>query len=773
MKSLKDLSIKYKVMSIMMLVSGVSLLLAGGILLLVETKSFKKRYITNLSTISEIIGANSTSALLFDDKEAARTTLSALAKQKTFTECGIYRPDEQLFARYVMHGHKREMPPNFRAPGTYYEGGKLIHFSSIIWKGETMGMVYICTDMAELQERVKQYSGITSTILIVALCAAVLLSLWLHRIVSSPVLQLTNVAYTIAAEQDYSIRVPISESHDELGILVRVFNQMLEQIQERDSALQNARDELEVKVEERAKEIREMSQMLKGIITNMPVVAFRINDKGVFTEAIGKGLQRLGLRPGEVVDQSAYNIYPDLATYMDNAKAGTMTFCEATGVHDGEHWCFSSYFFPDDDRPGHIVGFALDITDRKRAEGHEKILQDQLIRAERMRSLGVLAGGVAHDLNNILGSMLMLPELIKDDVQKEIGEDNKNLEESMKDLSTIESSARRASAIIKDLMTLGRRGKYQKVPMSLNDVTQKYTKSHEFVALKKQFPHIKITKRLSRKISFINASESHCIRVISNLVRNACEAIPESKGVVRMQTSNITLKESLIGYETIPAGKYVLFSVSDNGAGIAIRHLEKIFEPFFTKKKMTGRSGSGLGLSVVHGVVKDHDGYLNVTSVPDKGTNFQLYFPTTEATAEGEKELVKEALRGGTESILVVDDEYSQRQLAKRSLKTMGYTVTTAENGHDALEKIGDVKNEISSFDLVILDMIMEDDFDGLTTYEHILAKCPGQKVIIASGYAPTKRSQAAVDLGAVWLAKPYDNSELAAAVRSKLDKTV
>lgn len=773
MKSLKDLSVKYKVMGILMLVSSVSLLLAGGIFLLVEIRSFEKRYINSLSSISQIIGANSTSALLFDDTDAARTTLSALTAQKTYTESGIYRPDGKLFARYFVEGRQIDAPPGFRPPGTYFEGGKLIHFSSIIWKGEAMGVVYICSDLGELRERIKQYAGITATILIIALCAAVLLSLWLHRIVSSPVSQLTEAAQDISQKQDYSIRVPAGDRRDELGVLVRVFNQMLDQIQVRDSHLQTARDELEIKVEARAKEIREMSQILKGIISNMPVAAFRIDEEGKFTESMGKGLQRLGLRAGEVEGRSAFTIYPKLGEYMKDASNGLMTSCEVTGLHDGGRWCFSNYFFPDDDRPGHIVGFALDITDRKRAEEHEKILQDQLVRAERMRSLGVLAGGVAHDLNNMLGSMLILPEVIKDDIKKASGVNIEDLSDAMKDLDTIESSARRASAVIKDLMALGRRGKYQKTPMSLNMVLQKYAKAHEFLALTNQFKNVKISQHLSRKLMLTEASESHLTRVISNLIRNACEAISESGGEVRIQTSNLILKEPFIGYETIPAGRYVLVSVSDNGGGIAAEHLEKIFEPFFTCKKMTSRSGSGLGLSVVHGVVKDHEGFLDVTSVLGKGTNFQLYFPATDATYASEKENREEALLGGSERILVVDDEDSQRQLATRALGKLGYTVTTAVNGHEALVLLESAAEAKAPFDLVILDMIMEEDFDGLTTYEALLEKNPGQRVIIASGYAPTKRGQAAVNLGAVWLSKPYSNIELASTVRNKLDEKV
>lgn len=766
--SFRNASFKFKVMSVMVLASAFSLLIAGGIFLIYEARTFKRDHIIYLSSIGDIIGSNITSALLFDDEEAGKNTMSCLSSERSVKECGVFRNDGNIFIRYIRNDVSGNVsPPAIMGPGAHFENEQLYFFLPIVWKGESLGTVYICSDMAALNDRLRQHGAITIVILCISVIGAILLSLWLHRFISTPVLQLTQIARTVSEKQDFSVRAPATDRSDEFGVLVRGFNRMLEQIQEHNATIQEARNDLERTVDERTKEVREMDLMLRGILFNMPVVAFRIDNNGIFTHSAGKGLERLGLKQGEVVGKSAFDIYPDLAEHMKSAMDGKMVSCEAVGVRDGEEWCFSTYFFPDVDKPGQIAGFALDITKRKRAEDHERILQEQLIRSERMRSLGVLAGGVAHDLNNILGPMVILPKVIIDDLYSFFGEHKGEMGETFEDLKAIESSARRAADVIKDLMTLGRRGNYQKHAVDLNVLVKTYIESRDFKDISSIHSAVECSMHLAENIPPVLCSETHLTRVISNIVQNGFEAI-SGAGKLTVCTRYEQLAKQMIGYETIPAGEYAVLSVGDNGAGIPEKYMERIFEPFFTKKKQTTRSGSGLGLSVVHGVVKDHDGYVNVKSNAGDGTVFDLYFPASAETVNGDG--VNAPVERGNEHILVVDDEPAQRQLSKRVLEKLGYTVVTAENGHAALDVYAGIKSgHTKPFDLILLDMIMEDGFDGLTTLEHVLAINPLQKVIIASGYAPTKRGEATLKLGATWLSKPYGNDELARAVRRKL----
>ncbi|MCP3932448.1 MAG: response regulator, partial [Bacteroidetes bacterium] len=221
------------------------------------------------------------------------------------------------------------------------------------------------------------------------------------------------------------------------------------------------------------------------------------------------------------------------------------------------------------------------------------------------------------------------------------------------------------------------------------------------------------------------------------------------------------------GYENVKEGDYVILTVSDSGAGISSVDLEKIFEPFYTKKVM-GRSGTGLGMAVVWGTVKDHKGYIEVQSTEGKGTTFNLYFPVTRKVIGGKEEVLSmEGYKGNGESILVVDDVEEQREIAFRMLDRLNYSVTSVASGEEAVDYM---KN--NSADLLVLDMIMEPGINGFETYKKILELHPGQKAIIASGFSETDIVKKAQGLGAgEYLKKPYTLEKIGLAVKEEFEK--
>ena len=237
-------------------------------------------------------------------------------------------------------------------------------------------------------------------------------------------------------------------------------------------------------------------------------------------------------------------------------------------------------------------------------------------------------------------------------------------------------------------------------------------------------------------------------------------------GTVTISTMNRYLDEPLKGYEQVRRGEYAVLSVSDDGPGIDSEDLERIFEPFYTKKKL-GRSGSGLGLSVVWNTLQDHQGYKDVRS-SEKGTVFELYFPAERMPmAAPEKQVPLKDYMGNGEKILVVDDEARQRDIAFRLLTELNYHTATAPDGEAAIEY---VKRE--PFDLILLDMIMPGGMDGHETYAEIIKISPGQKAVLASGYARTKEVRAAQALGAgKYLKKPYVLQKLGLAIKEELRK--
>jgi PAS domain S-box-containing protein len=396
-----------------------------------------------------------------------------------------------------------------------------------------------------------------------------------------------------------------------------------------------------------------------------------------------------------------------------------------------------------------------DVSSRIKDEKDRHELQEKLERAGRFESLGLLAGGVAHDLNNMLGPIVGYSELL----MKDIGSDSK----AGTRVKKIIRSAEDAAVVIQDLLTLARRGRYEMHQLSINQVVNSYLESPSFEKLKEQFPLIATQVNLQPDIAMIHGSEAHLGKAVMNLVTNAFEAMPAG-GTLTIMTEKIHLDYLISGFQNIDSGDYIILRVKDTGAGIAKEDIEKIFEPYFSKKKM-GNSGSGLGLSVVYGIIKDHKGYYDVLSEIGKGTEFVLYFPISHETIIPDK-IETEQIRGGSELILIVDDSADQRELAAEIVASLGYGIKTAENGHQALEILAD-----NQFDLVMLDMIMEPNFDGLDTYNQIQNISPDLKAIVVSGFSATQRVQKMLELGAsAYVKKPYNIESLAQALRNALD---
>ncbi|MGB9437034.1 MAG: ATP-binding protein [Desulfobacterales bacterium] len=399
-----------------------------------------------------------------------------------------------------------------------------------------------------------------------------------------------------------------------------------------------------------------------------------------------------------------------------------------------------------------------EIVDRKRAEKDQRQLEIQLRKSQKMEAIGTLAGGVAHDLNNILSGIVSYPELLLMDVPPE--------SPLRQPLLTIQESGLKAAAIVQDLLTLARRGVSVTEVTNLNQLIEQYLKSPENHKILEYHPGVKVETCLQPKIFNILGSPIHLSKTIMNLVSNAAEAMP-SGGAIHITTENQYIDRPIKGYDTVEEGDYVKLTVSDNGVGISPEVIDRIFEPFYTKKTM-GRSGTGLGMAVVWGTVKDHDGYIDVQSELGEGTAFTLYFPITRKKLPTEKpDILADMYMGKGESILVVDDVKQQREIASRMLKKLGYNVLSVPSGEEAL-----IYLQENTADLLVLDMIMNPGIDGLETYKKILKFHPRQKAIIASGFSESRQVKAAQKMGAgSYLKKPYSFEKIGLAVKAELAK--
>jgi PAS domain S-box-containing protein len=413
------------------------------------------------------------------------------------------------------------------------------------------------------------------------------------------------------------------------------------------------------------------------------------------------------------------------------------------------------------DSKGKPIGFrgiVRDLTEYKQLEKERRKLEEQLQRAEKMESLGILAGGVAHDLNNVLGIIVGYSELLLYDLEA-----SSSLRPA---LLNILGGSQRAAATVEDMLALARRGVSGRQVLNLNKITVDCLNSPEFNKLSSYHPSVKIKTDLEPELLNLSGSAVHLGKTLFNLVSNASEAMPNG-GTLTIKTANQYLDRPDHGYDEVREGDYVVLSVSDTGEGMPAADLKHIFEPFYTKKVM-GRSGTGLGLAVVWGTVKDHQGYINVQSEAGKGSTFTLYFPMTreEITAEEVTVSISEYLGKG-ETILVVDDIRGQRDLAESMLKILNYRVTSVESGEEAVAYLKEQK-----VDLVLLDMIMDPGIDGLDTYKRILEIHPRQKAIIVSGFSESERVNDAQALGAgAYVRKPYVLEKMGQAVRKELDR--
>jgi signal transduction histidine kinase/ActR/RegA family two-component response regulator len=415
---------------------------------------------------------------------------------------------------------------------------------------------------------------------------------------------------------------------------------------------------------------------------------------------------------------------------------------------DGNELIVIMNVYPEFDEQGKVTGFDgyfVDITEKKR-------LEETLVHAQKLDSLGMLAGGIAHDFNNILTGVLGYASLLKTTVPE--------TDKMYRHIDIIEKSASRAASLAQQLLGFARKGKYVMTKLSINDLVKEMS-----LFLKETFDRsITIVVDTEENLPPVEGDSNQLYQALMNLCINARDAMPE-RGRLYIKTEFYLLHdEKIVDYFQIPPGEYVRVSITDTGAGMPPDVKKKMFEPFYTTKGIG--KGTGLGLAMVYGIIKNHGGYINVYSEPGLGTAVRLYLPKADGTVEEKRRDMgmKERAKKGT--ILLIDDEGVVRELGKDILEAYDYEVILAAHGNEGVRMFNENKDRI---DLVILDMVMPEK-GGRQTFKEIRALRPDARVLICSGYGEEQYFYELFEAGAAgFLQKPFQHTELLSKVEEAM----
>ena len=469
------------------------------------------------------------------------------------------------------------------------------------------------------------------------------------------------------------------------------------------------------------------------------------------------GYEKHELLNMNIIDLVAKDTPQDVASHIQTVKnGGSGRFESRNRRKDGSLLDVevSAQYMPGD-HGGEFVAFVRDITDRHRAEKEKERLEANLRHAQKLQAVGTLASGVAHEFNNLLATIMGYSEIILNS--------EGNGQDHASNAAQILKASERGRDLVRKILSFTREAKQKAKPIDLNTEIRNSKEMLDHL-----FPRtVSIETRLAPDIDRVSMDASHLNQILMNLTTNASHAMPEG-GKLVIKTENIFVESmtcSICGERH--SGDYVLLSVSDTGQGMDTKTINRIYEPFFTTKDVG--SGTGLGLSVVQGLVKKHDGHIACESQIGKGTTFKVFIPKLKS-GEGDlaaEDHIQPAVAGGTETILLVDDEESIRNIAQQYLSEMGYRIRQAGSGEEALEIYRPAFDRI---DLVVLDLGMA-GMGGHKCLQEMLAINHQAKVVIASGYTTDGQDQQAMSAGATaFVAKPFKMAELLDTVRKVLD---
>lgn len=536
-----------------------------------------------------------------------------------------------------------------------------------------------------------------------------------------------------------------------------------------ENALKKAHSILEVKVEERTRQLRESRDLAQTYLNIAGVMFSAINRSGEIILINQKGCDILGISEKEAIGLNWFDHFlprkkieeqkEDFSQLMQGKTDAIQYYESPVLTWSGEERLIAFHNTLLKDSSNNITGVLWsgeDVTEKRRFEEEKEQLAAQLRQTHKMEAIGTLAGGIAHDFNNILAAILGYSDMVKDYIPDD--------SPAKYHVEKVLEAGNRARDLVKRILAFSRKETHERVPVKIHLMITEVLK-----LLRASIPAtIDIRQNLDPACGNILADSTQIHQVLMNICTNAAQAMDEKGGVLQIDMDNVEIEPGdLIKNSTLKAGFYIHISIKDSGVGIEKKYLDRIFDPYFTTKEIG--KGSGMGLAVVIGIIKSHDGIITVESKPGKGTTFNVYLPGIEEQVKEEIKYTK-LLPTGKEKILIVDDEESLADLTRQRGEYLGYQMTAKTSSMEALELF---RSQPDNFDLVITDQTMP-ELTGDQLAIELLNIRPDLPIILCTGYSTKMDADKAHLRGiSAFMMKPVDNKEFANTIRQVLDKRI
>jgi signal transduction histidine kinase/CheY-like chemotaxis protein len=733
--ALRDLPVGRKLTLIIMAATGWSLFFAAVGVVVYDVGTLRPRTRADLAAQASLIGMNSTAALAFNDSASAAENLRTLASRPELAAT-IYDSAGRVFAT-----HPEGAPPLAGPfePREEFTSSELTLTRPILSEGEPIGWLVLRAEIPPLRQRLPQYGLLVGVVMLTLGTLAWLLSRMLRRTISDPLRRLADTARAIGRHRDYRVRA-MKDSDDEIGEVTSAFNEMLATIEAREAALRESGRRLQD-----AMEAAGMAQWRWDVARD--VFTWGGEEDRIFRDAA---------RPRD----------GSLAAFLEVLEPDDREPAEralrAAARTDGS--CEVDVRLPGPDaeprslvlrgraarRPEgsglEVFGLAIDVTERRS-------LERQLLQSQKMEAIGRLAGGIAHDFNNLLTAILGYARFAKAGLAE--------ASQVREDVHQIQLAGERAAALTGQLLAYARRQMVAPRTADLNELVGRMQRM-----LRRLIGEdVTLDLACAAELWPTRIDSSQFEQVLLNLVVNARDAMP-SGGRIVIGTRNEQFDAAAVrNHPEMTPGDYVVLTVGDSGVGMDAPTLARVFEPFFTTKEQG--KGTGLGLAVCYGIVRQAGGHIWAASEPGRGSTFTVLLPRSEAEAPPAAPGSTGAPGRGQETVLVVEDEAAVRSLAARTLASLGYNVLEAATGGEAL---GIARQHDGAIDVLVSDVVMP-GMNGPAVAEAVAAARPGVRIVFMSGY--TDQAIEAENLGmegAVLLPKPFDPDLLGRTVRSVLD---